>query len=135
MLECQSVETAWIRWRAKLLYHAEQFIQRRRVHATFKPHPWMTPDLRQEIKAKHSLCESFKCTQTSDVWGEFRKHNRLCKLLKIAKSNFICIEQMTANDQSQTVQDHNQESSRNNEVEHQEIAELSLHRTCTRFYA
>ena len=90
VLECESVETAWIRWRAKPLYHAEQLIPRRRVHATIKPHPWMTPELRQEIKAKHSLYKSFKRTHISDAWEEFRKQrNRVGKLLKIAKSNFI----------------------------------------------
>ena len=90
ILDCEDVDIAWTRWRAKILYYAHKFIPRYLTNSTIKPHPWMSDDLRQEIKAKHRLYKTFKRTQSSVIWEEFRKQrNRVCKLLKVAKSHYV----------------------------------------------
>ena len=90
VLECDNVESAWIRWRAKILQLATQFIPRRRVCSSLTPSPWMNGELRRNIQLKHRLYKQYKRTKTSEEWENFRKQrNLVSKQLKEAKSNYV----------------------------------------------
>ena len=80
------IETAWVRWRAKMLQLTTKFVPKRHVCSTIKPRPWVSEELRQSIHLKHSLYKKFKQVKTPEIWENFRKkRNTVSKQLKEVK--------------------------------------------------
>ena len=89
---CQDIQVAWNRWREKLLHLAEKSIPVRWTTSSlhFQPRPWITNELKSEIKAKHNLYRRYKKTNDESDWVIYKKQrNHVCTLLKNAKSKYI----------------------------------------------
>ena len=52
--------------------------------------PWMTKDLRSQIKTKHKQLRTYKATQLHSDWKLYTaQRNRVTALLRQAKSDFV----------------------------------------------
>ena len=54
--EATSVNTAWQRWKSILLPLAENHIPQRTSSSTIPPKPWITAEIRAQIREKHPIC-------------------------------------------------------------------------------
>lgn len=91
ILQCQNAETAWIRWRAKVVCITSKFIPQRSIkHLRRQPKPWITAHLQAEIREKHRLYSRFKRSHSDQDWLAFKQQrNTVSHLLRTAKSAYV----------------------------------------------
>ena len=88
----QDMQIAWDHWRDKLLFLAAKSIPTRWTASTLhsQPRPWITRELQSAIKKKHKLYRKFKKSKDDSDWVNFKQQrNKVCTLLKNAKSEYV----------------------------------------------
>ena len=91
---CQDVNKAWIRWKAKIMCLATRFIPHhtkpKNQQGIFQSRPWVTDEIKHQVKEKHRLFRRFKASRLDDDWEKFKKQrNRVSAVLRSAKSAFV----------------------------------------------
>ena len=70
--EATSVNTAWQRWKSILLPLAENHIPQRTSSSTIPPKPWITAEIRAQIREKHRLYRRHKKKRCPEAWDKYR---------------------------------------------------------------
>ena len=88
--EATSVNIAWQRWKSILLPLAENHIPQRTSSSTTPPKPWITAEIRAQIREKHRLYRRYKKKRCPEAWDKYRQvRNAVASHLKKAKSLFV----------------------------------------------
>ena len=88
--EATSVNIAWQRWKSILLPLAENHIPQRTSSSTIPPKPWITAEIRAQIRGKHRLYRRYKKKRCPEAWDKYRQvRNAVASHLKKAKSLFV----------------------------------------------
>ena len=74
--EATSVNKAWQRWKSILLPLAENHIPQRSSSSTIPPKPWITAEIRAQIREKHRLYRRYKKKRCPEAWGKYRQVSR-----------------------------------------------------------
>ena len=91
--EATSVNTAWQRWKSILLPLAENHIPQRTPSSTIPPKPWITAEIRAQIREKHRLYRRCKKKRCPEAWEKYRQvRNAVASHLKKSKIT-LCSEQ------------------------------------------
>ena len=90
------IQRLWAHWRttvvnvSKLTCQAPPARPRNSQGTTGPPRPWMTKELKLQIKLKHSLFRRYTKSRSQTTWEEFtQQRNKVTSLLRAAKSSFV----------------------------------------------
>ena len=93
---CQDVNKAWIRWKAKIMCLATRFIPHhtkpKNQQGIFQSRPWVTDEIKHQVKEKHRLFRRFKASRLDDDWENLKSSEIVYQQFCALQSRHLCLD-------------------------------------------